>query len=118
MAMVVVVCATHGCNSHAEGILTFRLELKHVFAFFKVVHVDSGSCITTFGVGDGLFWTDLVVLGVVVFGFIVAVGFVVVVGFVVFREGKVVTSIVSVEFFCLTRVVRKNMDIRGSRSTH
>ena len=109
ITVVVMVCTAHGCNGHSEWIFRFGLKFKHVFACFKVVNINRGSRGTALGVCNRLLRTDLAMFSVVVFGFIVAVGFVVVVSFiaalVVFGEGKVVTSIVSVEFFCFSRML-------------
>ena len=112
VAVAVVVCATHGCDGHAERILTFGLELKHVLARFKVVHVDGRSRCTSFGVGNGLFWTDLVVFSVIVLGFIL------VVAFVMGREGHVVAAIVAVKFCRFAGVVRKDVNVRRSSPRH
>ena len=116
VAVVVVVCTAHGGDGHAERILAFGLELKHVFAFFKVVNVDGRSRCTPFRVVNGLFWTDLVVFGVIVLGFVLVVAFLV--AFVVGREGHVVAAVVAVKFFSLARVVGEDVNVRRSWCRH
>ena len=119
VAVAVVMCATHARNGHAERILAFRLEFKHVLACFHVEHVDRRSSIAALGVVKRHLRAERIVVAVVVLIFVVVVFlFVVIVLLAVVGEGEVVAAVVAVKLLGFVGVMCEGVNVGGGRSGH